>query len=283
MPGGAQMSEPLPELSSLRIGIERGVLFVTIAHPPINLLDASLVRQLRRLLSWLEGASRIRVVVFRSADPDFFLAHADLRMIIEYGASPPRPHAGLLPFNDMCERYRGLPQLTIGQIEGRARGGGSEFVLALDLRFAALGRALLAQPEAALGLIPGGGATQRLPHVVGRARALEIMLGCEDLDAERAQQYGYVNRALPAAHITGAVDALAFRAASYPPGLIARIKRSVDFGLELHAGLQQEEAAFAELAREDATRAQLERLLQAGVQQRAAELGDFLRLCGAAP
>jgi len=274
------MTEALPDFTSLRAELDRGVAFVTIAHPPINLLDRELLRELRRLARWLEGEEDLRVVVFRSADPEFFLAHADLVMIRDYGAAAPVPHEKLSPFVELGERFRRMDKLSIAQIEGRARGGGSEFALGLDLRFAALGKAILSQPEAALGLMPGGGATQRLPPLMGRARALEVMLGCEDCDAEQAERYGYVNRALPAQHIDGFVRNLAYRVAAWPASIIGRIKQAVDIGLDPEAGLHAEQERFAELVRLPQTRAGLERALQRGMQQRDAELGDFLTLCG---
>jgi enoyl-CoA hydratase/carnithine racemase len=277
------MTEPLPVLESLNVAIDRGVAFVTISHPPINLVDARLWHQLRRFARWFEGEPDLRVVVFRSADPDFFLAHADLNMIRDRGGAPPEPHEGLQPFHSLGERMRRMDKVSIAQIEGRARGGGSEFALGLDLRFAAIGKALLSQPEAALGLIPGGGATQRLPRLIGRARALEVMLSCEDLDAEQAERYGYINRALAPDHIDSFVRNLAFRIASHPPAVLAGIKQAVDFGIDLTAGLKAEEALFANLIGTPATREGLDAALQRGVQRREPEMGDFVKLCGARP
>jgi enoyl-CoA hydratase/carnithine racemase len=277
------MTEPLPVFESLSVALDRGVAFVAISHPPINLVDARLLQQLRRFARWFEGEQDLRVVVFRSADPEFFLAHADLNMIREYGAAPPEPYEGLLPFLSLGERLRRMDKVSIAQIEGRARGGGSEFALSLDLRFAAIGKAILSQPEAALGLIPGGGATQRLPRLIGRARALEVMLGCDDLDAEQAERYGYVNRALAADRIDPLVRNLAYRIASYPAAVVAGIKQAVDFGLDLAAGLKAEETLFTNLVRTSATREGLAAALQRGVQKREPEMGDFLKLCGARP
>src|SRR5207237_4437544 len=121
--------------------------------------------------------------------PDFFIAHADVALTRQLPTSAPRPTT-LGFFHAMVERFRTMPKATIGKIEGRARGGGSEFLLSLDLRFGALGRAVLAQPEVALGILPGGSGPQRLPPLIGRARALEIVLGCEDFPAELAEGYG---------------------------------------------------------------------------------------------
>src|SRR5947209_17195229 len=211
----------------LRVRLDRGVAFVTIDHPPINLLDLALMRELDALGKELEVDDAVRVVVFDSADPDFFIAHADVALIERLPTDVPKPTT-LGFFHAMVERFRTMPKATIGKIEGRARGGGSEFLLSLDLRFGALGRAVLAQPEVALGILPGGCGTQRLPRLIGRARALEVILGCEDFDAALAERYGWINRALPAAELRPFVHALARRIASFPREAIALAKRAVD-------------------------------------------------------
>jgi hypothetical protein len=144
----------------------------------------------------LASDDAVRVVVLRSANPDFFIAHADVTLIQRLPTTPPPPPTELGLFHAMVDRFRTMPKATIGVVEGIARGGGSELLLSLDMRFAALGRARLAQPEVALGIIPGGSGTQRLPRLVGRARALEIILGCDDIEADVAERWGYVNRAL---------------------------------------------------------------------------------------
>ena len=131
----------------------------------------------------------------------------------------------------MCDRFRTMPKATIAKIEGICRGGGSEFALACDMRFAAIGRAVLGQPEVALGIIPGGGGSVRLPRLVGRGRALEIVLGCGDFDAVAAERYGYVNRALSENEIGPFVDKLARRIASFPAAAIRLGKEAESGGL----------------------------------------------------
>jgi len=215
------------EYRCLRVRLDRGVAFVTIDHPPINLLDVALMRELDGIGKELEGDDAVRVVVFDSADPDFFIAHADVALIRQLPTSAPRPTT-LGFFHAMVERFRTMPKATIGKIEGRARGGGSEFLLSLDLRFGALGRAVLAQPEVALGILPGGSGTQRLPRLIGRARALEVILGGEDVPAELAERWGYLNRALPPAELGPFVERLAFRIASFPADAIALAKAAVN-------------------------------------------------------
>jgi len=162
---------------ALRIQIEGGIAFATIDHPPINLLDGTLIVELDRFGREVEADPDVRVVVIDSANPEFFIAHADVNLILRLPREPQPPPTELPLCHAMADRFRTMPKATIAVIEGRARGGGSEFALAMDMRFAARGKAVLAQPEVGVGIIPGGGGTQRLTHLVGRARALEIILG----------------------------------------------------------------------------------------------------------
>ncbi len=270
---------PTEKRECLRVGAEAGLATVTIDHPPINLLDAALIRDLARVGADLEGDSNVRVVVFESANRDFFIAHVDVALIqalpTEVGPKPTE----LGFFHQMLERVRTLPQVTIGKIEGRARGGGSEFLLSLDLRFAAIGRAVLSQPEVALGIIPGGGGTQRLPRLVGRGRALEIILGCEDFDAELAERYGYINRALPAGDLSSFVDWLARRIASFPPEAIVLAKASVDAAeLPTREGLLEEAHAFQRSLATRAARERMAAFLAAGGQTPEMELNLGARI-----
>src|SRR5258705_12510838 len=203
-----------PEYTTLAIERDERVATVTLDHRPMNLLDLALMTDLERLGRELEADTETRAVVFQSANPDYFIAHADVALIQRLPSEVPPKSEELTFFHQMVERYRTLPCATIGAIEGRARGGGSEFLLSLDLRFGALGRCILSQPEVALGILPGGSGTQRLPRLIGRGRALEVILGCEDFDAELAERYGWINRALPAAELRPFVAALAQRIAA---------------------------------------------------------------------
>jgi len=254
-------------LTALRVRCERGVAFVTIDHPPINLFDLTLIQEMIALGDLLQADDTVRVVVFDSANPDFFIAHADVHLIQMLPTEPPPKPTTLGFFHAMVERFRTLPQATIAKIEGRARGGGSEFVLSLDMRFGALGQAVLGQPEVALGIIPGGGGTQRLPRLVGRARALEIILGCQDVAADLAERWGYLNRALPPHELGPFVDALAFRIASFPAEAIALAKASVDAaGGPVEPGLLEEAAAFDRAVATPEARARMTAFLEAGGQ-----------------
>ena len=264
---------PYEGYQCLRVEPERGVAFVTIDHPPINLFDMALMLEVDRLGRELEGDEAVRVVVFQSANPEFFIAHADVELIRELPRDVgPRP-TELGFFHQAMERFRSMPKVTIGKIEGRARGGGSELLLALDLRFGAIGRCVLAQPEVAIGIIPGGGGTQRLPQLVGRGRALEIVLGCADFDAELAERYGWINRALPAESLGAFVDALAFRIASFPAEALALAKGSVDASeLPTQEGLLEEEHRFQRSLATDAAQQRMAAFLAAGGQTRDVEL-----------
>jgi len=258
---------------ALRVRLDRGVAFVTLDHPPINLFDLALMRDLDRVGRELEADDGVRVVVVDSANPEFFIAHADVALILGLPHGEARRDATLGFFHQMVERFRTMPKATIARIEGIARGGGSEFALSCDMRFGALGRAVLAQPEVALGIIPGGSGTQRLPRLVGRARALEIVLGCDDVPADLAERWGYLNRAMPPAELGPFVDALAYRIASFPAEAIALAKRAVDAAEgPVTPGLCDEAYAFARALATTPARARMARFLELGGQTRDVEL-----------
>jgi enoyl-CoA hydratase/carnithine racemase len=257
----------------LAIRVDRGVAFVTIDHPPINLFDLALMQEMDRAGRELEADPGVRVVVFQSADPEFFIAHADVGLIQQLPVEPPPRSTTLSFFHAMVDRFRTMPKATIAKIEGRARGGGSEFVLSLDMRFGALGRAVLAQPEVALGIIPGGSGTQRLPRLIGRARALEMILGCADVDAALAERWGYLNRALPPEELTPFVERLAYRIASFPGEAIALAKAAVAAAeLPTLDGLLEEAHLFDRSVALPPARERMARFLAAGGQTRATEL-----------
>src|SRR6185295_15220911 len=189
---------------------EGSVLFAEIAAPPMNLLGPELVRDLVSLIQHAEADDAVRVLVFRSADPDYFIPHVDVTRIGEYRQEAARL-TGEASIGLLFRHLSASRLVTIAQIEGRVRGAGSEFVLACDMRFAARESAIFGQPELAFGLIPGAGGVQHLTRLMGRARALEVMLSAEDYDAEMAERYGWVNRALPADTLGEFVRSLAHR------------------------------------------------------------------------
>jgi enoyl-CoA hydratase/carnithine racemase len=257
----------------LRVRRDRGVAFVTIDHPPINLFDLPLIQEIDRVGRELEADGEVRVAVFDSADPEFFIAHADVNLIQMLPAEAPPKPTEPSGFHRMVDRFRTMPKATIGKIEGRARGGGSEFLLSLDMRFGAIGRCILAQPEVALGIIPGGSGTQRLPRLIGRGRALEVVLGCMDFDAVTAERYGYINRALPADQLAPFVEELAYRIASHPAEAIALAKASVGAAeLPTWEGLVEEAHYFNSSVATASARERMQRFLDSGGQTREVEL-----------
>jgi enoyl-CoA hydratase/carnithine racemase len=264
----------MTEYETLHVTQEDGVVTVLIDHPPLNLLDGPLTADLTALGRALHADDGARVAIFRSADPDFFVAHADLETIERLREDPPPPGDGLLGFHRFIERWRTHRVITIAEIDGIARGGGSELALSFDMRFASLGRARLGQPEVALGIIPGGGATQRLAHLTGRSRALEIVLGGDDFDAAEAERYGWINRALPDAELRPFVDALARRIASMPAHALVAAKQAV---LAAHGdpapGLRREGELFFEALAHPDTADRLARARALGIETRAGEVG----------
>jgi enoyl-CoA hydratase/carnithine racemase len=258
--------------SALRIAVssgagEGGIAEVVIDHPPINLFDMALMGEMARLSAELADDDDVRVIVFRSANPDFFIAHADVELIQQLPRDVPPRSDELNFFHQMVDRFRTMPRVSIGVIEGRARGGGSEFLLGLDMRFAARGRAILSQPEVALGILPGGGGTQRLPRLIGRGRAAEVILGCGDVDAELAERWGWVNRALPSDELGPFVAALARRIAAFPAEAIALAKESLnraDSGLV--EGLLDEAHAFNQTLATEPAQVRMRRFMEIGGQ-----------------
>jgi enoyl-CoA hydratase/carnithine racemase len=256
-----------------RFEFDSGVAFVTLDYPPINLLDEFLSPEFDRLGRELEVDDDVRVIVLQSANPDFFIAHSGLGRV---GAAPSTVSntSSFRLTQVIGERFRNMSKVSIAKIEGRARGGGSEIALAMDMRFAALGKAILGQPEVAIGLVPGGGSTQRLPLLIGRGRALEVLLGCDDIPADVAELYGYVNRALPPDELTPFVERLAHRIASFPLHAIAHAKKAVDDGVygSLPLGLLVEAHESDLSVASDVTKARIKDVLKAGAETFDGEL-----------
>src|SRR3989441_480265 len=200
---------------------------VVFENPPFNILDATIFGGLQDLLLRMDASQRLRVVVFESAIPDFYLAHFDLTGKTGNITTAVGP-SGLPILIDTFVRLTKSPVVSIAKIRGCVRGVSSEFVIACDMRFASRENTLLGQPEVGVGVHPGGGGTERLPHLVGRGRALEIVLGANDFDGDTAERYGYVNRALPDAELDGFVDALARRIASFDGRAITAAKNLIN-------------------------------------------------------
>ena len=199
---------------------------VSFSNPPINLQDPDTILELQELVGMFESDDALRVVVLESADPNFFINHYDVSRAAETPVAP--GPTGLPTFIDATMRLATTSVVTIAKIRGRNRGGGAEAALAFDLRFASREKAVFGQPEVGAGMFPGGGALERLPLLVGRARALEIILGSDDFDADTAALYGWINRALPDDELDGFVDTLARRIASFDKAALAEAKRLVN-------------------------------------------------------
>ena len=240
---------------------------VTFDNPPLNLMGPQFVLEFRELMSELESDDDLRVVVFDSAVDGVFLNHSELRGKIEDLTSIPQGPSGLEAWPDILVRLTRAPVVSIALIRGRATGNGSEIALACDMSFASREKALLSQWEVGVGMVAGGGPMARLPHLIGRQRALEVLLGSEDMSADLAEAYGYVNRAFPDSELDGFVDALAKRIASFDRWAIANTKRLVNASLprdvEIAAGW---EACMASVVR-PATQARIKRLTAQGFHE----------------
>lgn len=267
--------------STLRVDVAGGIATVTIDHGEINLMDLAMVGDLDRVGRQLERDDAVRVVVLQSANPEFFVAHADIELITQLPATPPPRNERLGWVHAVLDRFRTMPRATIAKIQGRCRGGGSELALACDMRFAEIGRAVLCQPEVGVGIIPGAGGSVRLPRLVGRNRALEIILGCGDYTAEIAERYGYVNRALRAGEIDAFVGALARRIAGFPAATIALAKRAASLEEDgLEDALALEERLFLESVQLPVARRRMAAALRMGMQTAAMERCCFDHVWG---
>jgi len=223
---------------------------ITIDNPPINVMGPEMVKQFQRVIGALEADEDVRVVVFDSAVDGYFLNHSDFLAKFEDLTGLPDGPTGLPPWPDFLVRLTRLPVVSIALIRGRATGNGSEIALACDMSFASRERAIISQWEVGVGMVAGGGPMARLPQLIGRNRALEVLLSSEDLRAEQAEAYGYINRALPDADLDAFVEALATRIAKFDKWAIANTKRLVNTSLppdvELGAGW---DACIASLGR----------------------------------
>ena len=204
---------------------------VTIDNPPINVMGPEMVREFQEVIDALEADEHVRVVVFDSAVDDYFLNHSDFTAKLEDLTSMPAGPTGLPPWPDFLVRLTRLPVASIALIRGRATGNGSEITLACDMSFASREKAIISQWEVGVGMVAGGGPMARLPQLIGRNRALEVLLSSEDIRGEQAEAYGYVNRALPDAELDAFVEALATRIAEFDKWAIANTKRLVNTSL----------------------------------------------------
>jgi enoyl-CoA hydratase/carnithine racemase len=238
---------------------------VTFDHPPLNIFGPESIPQLNAVITALEADEQVKVVVFDSAVEGFFLTHYDFLAPLEDSTSIPRGPTGLQALPDMLVRLSRAPVVSIASIRGRATGVGSELALASDMRFASREKAILSQWEVGAGLVPGGGPMARLPRLVGRGRALEILLSADDVNGDLAERYGYVNRSFPDSGLDSFVDALAMRIASFDKQAIADTKRLVDkASLPSDSDIAPEWDAFIDSLGRPATQARVKALMARG-------------------
>jgi enoyl-CoA hydratase/carnithine racemase len=254
----------------LAVEIADRVAWVTINHPPLNLLDGKLGQALATVARDLAEDPQVGAVVVQSADPDFFVAHGDVNSILAMADG----WSDSAPFQAILDQFRQMPKPTIGKIDGIARGGGLELLAALDMRFCSLENTRLAQPEVPLGIIPGAGGSSRWRRHIGYARALELILSGTDIDGATAEKYGMVNRAMPAAQLDGFVDGLARRIAGFPPQAVALAKRVLRHHGPLADALALEADSYGRAAQEPSAHAAMRRFMAMGGQTREVETGD---------
>jgi enoyl-CoA hydratase/carnithine racemase len=266
-------------MRTITTSAQGGVVFAAIAAPPMNLLGPELVRDLVALIRAAEADDAVQVIVFTSADPDYFISHVDLTRVAEYRAEAAEL-TGEVSIASLFHYLSASRLITIAQIEGRVRGAGSEFVLACDMRFAARGRAIFGQFEPAFGQLPGGGAAQYLTRLMGRARALEVMLSADDYDADLAERYGWINRALAADAIDPFVRRLALRIARFPAAGHAAVKDRVNaISLAPIEDFRRDSDIFAAGVRTAETQHLIRQAIEWGLQTREAEM-DLAAMLG---
>ncbi|MEM9946128.1 MAG: enoyl-CoA hydratase/isomerase family protein [Cyanobacteria bacterium P01_D01_bin.36] len=229
--------------TTFSVNVENAIAWVTFDYPPVNIQGLPMLADLNMLAQKLEADRTIKVVVFQSANPDIFVAHADTNFLKDMSANAvSREEAKLLDLQVVLERISKLPQATIAKIEGFARGGGHEFALACDMRFAARGKAKFMQMEVGMGILPCGGGASRMARQTGLGNALEIILGAKDFDADQGEAYGTVNKALDPEEIGPCVEALANRIALWPAESINACKQTVYASIDkpIEAALKEE-------------------------------------------
>src|SRR5918911_376779 len=250
---------------TLQVRKEGAVLFVEISAPPMNLLGPELVRDFVSFIQRAEADDGVQVVVFKSADPDYFISHVDVTRI-KGNREAAAKLDGDASIGQLLRYLSASRLVTIAQIEGRVRGVGSEFVLACDMRFAARESAIFGQFEPAFGQLPGGGAVQHLTRLMGRARALEVMLSAEDYDADLAERYGWINRALPAAMLGDFVRSLAHRIASFPSAGHVAVKDRVNaIALAPAEDFRRDSDLFGEGVRTPEAQSRIQAAMQRGL------------------
>src|SRR5271156_5768331 len=244
---------------------------VTIDNPPINVMGPQMVAEFQEVIDALEADAQVKVVVFDSAVDGYFLNHSDFVAKLEDLTSMPAGPTGLPPWPDFLVRLTRVPVVSIALIRGRATGNGSEITLACDMSFASREKAIISQWEVGVGMVAGGGPMARLPQLIGRNRALEVLLSSEDIRADKAEAYGYVNRALPDAELDAFVEALATRIAGFDKWAITTLKRLVDASLPPDVEIGANWDAFISSVSRPGAQARVQALMARGFQTP----GDF--------
>ena len=262
------------DYQTISVRLDAGVLVATIKNPPVNVITLPLYQDLVAFTAAVAVDEEVKVVVMQSAYPDFFIAHFDLEAILSFPIDQPAMKATeLSPFHGMCELMRTMNKPTIAKLAGRVGGGGNEFAASCDMRFGVKDRTVINQMEVPLGILPGGGGTQHLPRLIGRNRAMEVILGAEDLDAVTAERWGYLNRIFETPQaMDDFVDRLARRIASWPSGAVALAKASVvNAEPAMREGLLEEAFLFQQTLRLPEAHANMQAALLMGAQTRAGE------------
>src|SRR5258707_13900311 len=262
------MNHPEKTFTTEQIRVERRLPSywpVTFDIPPVNIFGPKQVLQLNEIITSIEQDQELKVVVFDSAVDGFFITHYDFLAPLEESTSIPPGPTGLQALPDMLVRLSKASAVSIASIRGRATGVGSELALASDMRFASREKAILSQWEVGAALVPGGGPMARLPRLIGRGRALEVLLGADDIRGDLAERYGYVNRSLPDPELDSFVDALAIRIASFDKQALADPKRLVDVAtLPSDAGISLEWDAFIASLSRPASQHRIKALMERG-------------------
>ncbi|MFC9838410.1 enoyl-CoA hydratase/isomerase family protein [Rhodococcus sp. NPDC127530] len=272
--------------TTLKVAVEGRVVTATVDNPPLNMITLGLLDDLDRFTREAAEDPDTVVVVIKSADPDIFITHNEFANLYKLQPQELPKSADEVELNRMhhiCERLRTMDKVTIAQVEGRAAGGGAAIVMACDMKFGALGKAVFNTMSVPLGAVPGGGASQYMPRLIGRSRALELILGGLDLDAATAERWGYLNRALAPEDIDAFVASTAARIASCPPDAVRLTKEAVTMSDgPIEQGLREENYRFRLLMASEESLTAIRTFLEVGGETRDGEtrmealLGDVL-------
>ena len=262
------MSDDVPQnFNHLNVYRDGKVLYVEIDNPPINLITVPLLFDFINLTKWVEDDEDSTVLVLKSVVDGFFIAHFDVGALLAMDSNESRPADSLTTFDELCLRFQTMNKITICVVEGRIGGGGSEIAMSCDLRFAASGTAVMNQMEVPIGIIPGGGGTQRLPALIGYPRALELIVGGLDLDAETGEKWGYFNRSLPKEELDLFITRFLDRVASFNPESVRSAKEALQLSIpNLVRGLVKENTLFNERNNSESGRELMKRFLDLGGQ-----------------